>query len=77
MTLVFLHGSEPGAGDPREAYRSRHGWRYARRHRVENGTAVTQKVVSGTLGQLDILAQQMASPALIIVGHAWSVCGIN
>ena len=36
---------------------------------VENGTAVTQKVVSGTLGQLDILAQQMASPALIIVGR--------
>ena len=35
---------------------------------VENGTAVT-KVVSGTLGQLDILAQQMASPALIIVGR--------
>jgi hypothetical protein len=37
--------------------------------RVENGTAVTQKVVSGTLGQLDILAQQMASPALIIVDY--------
>ena len=36
---------------------------------VENATAVTQKVVSGTLGQLDILAQQMASPALIIVGR--------
>ena len=36
---------------------------------VENGTAVSQKVVSGTLGQLDILAQQMASPALIIVGR--------
>ncbi len=36
---------------------------------VENGTAVTQKVVSGTLAQLDILAQQMASPALIIVGR--------
>lgn len=36
---------------------------------VENGTVVTQKVVSGTLGQLDILAQQMASPALIIVGR--------
>ena len=36
---------------------------------VENGTAVTQKVVSGTLGQLDILAQQMARPALIIVGR--------
>ena len=36
---------------------------------VENDTAVSQKVVSGTLGQLDILAQQMASPALIIVGR--------
>lgn len=39
---------------------------------VENGTAVTQKVVSGTLGQLDILAQ-MASPALIIVGRVVSL----
>ncbi|WP_308561585.1 siroheme synthase CysG [uncultured Klebsiella sp.] len=36
---------------------------------VENGTAVTQKVVTGTLEQLDLLAQQMASPALIIVGR--------
>lgn len=36
---------------------------------VENGTAITQKVVTGTLEQLDILAQQMASPALIIVGR--------
>ncbi len=30
---------------------------------VENGTAVNQKVVTGTLERLDILAQQMASPA--------------
>ncbi|HBC5610771.1 TPA: uroporphyrinogen-III C-methyltransferase [Klebsiella oxytoca] len=36
---------------------------------VENGTAITQKVVTGTLEQLDILAKQMASPALIIVGR--------
>ncbi|MFP8737401.1 siroheme synthase CysG [Klebsiella aerogenes] len=36
---------------------------------VENGTAVNQKVVTGTLDRLDILAQQMASPALIIVGR--------
>ncbi len=35
---------------------------------VENGTAVTQKW-SAAPGQLDILAQQMASPALIIVGR--------
>ena len=36
---------------------------------VENGTAVNQKVVTGTLDRLDILAQQMASPALIIVSR--------
>ena len=36
---------------------------------VENGTTITQKVVTGTLEQLDILAKQMASPALIIVGR--------
>ncbi|HBS5678066.1 TPA: uroporphyrinogen-III C-methyltransferase [Klebsiella aerogenes] len=36
---------------------------------VENGTAVNQKVVTGTLDRLDIMAQQMASPALIIVGR--------
>ncbi|MRS17106.1 uroporphyrinogen-III C-methyltransferase [Enterobacteriaceae bacterium RIT691] len=35
---------------------------------VENGTAVTQRVVSGTLEALAELAQQVASPALIIVG---------
>ncbi len=63
-----LHGSEPGAGDPREAYRSGMAEDMPAAI-VENGTAVTQKVVSGTLGQLDILAQQMASPALIIVGR--------
>lgn len=40
---------------------------------VENGTAVSQRVVSGTLDQLDILAQQMASPALIIVGRVVSL----
>lgn len=40
---------------------------------VENGTAVSQKVVSGTLDQLDLLAQQMASPALIIVGRVVSL----
>jgi uroporphyrin-III C-methyltransferase/precorrin-2 dehydrogenase/sirohydrochlorin ferrochelatase len=36
---------------------------------VENGTAVTQRVVSGELSQLNELAQQVASPALIIVGR--------
>ena len=40
---------------------------------VENGTAVSQKVVTGTLDQLDVLAQQMASPALIIVGRVVSL----
>ncbi len=35
---------------------------------VQNGTATTQKVVSGTMNQLAELAQQVASPALIIVG---------
>jgi len=36
---------------------------------VENGTAITQRVVDGELSQLGELAQQMASPALIIVGR--------
>ncbi|BBQ81906.1 MULTISPECIES: siroheme synthase CysG [Enterobacteriaceae] len=36
---------------------------------VENGTAVNQRVVDGQLTQLGELAQQMASPALIIVGR--------
>lgn len=40
---------------------------------VENGTAVSQRVVAGSLDQLDILAQQMASPALIIVGRVVSL----
>lgn len=35
---------------------------------VENGTSVRQKVVSGRLSQLEELAQQVQSPALIIVG---------
>ncbi|WP_058910367.1 siroheme synthase CysG [Entomohabitans teleogrylli] len=36
---------------------------------VENGTAVKQRVVAGTLSQLSELAQQVESPALIIVGR--------
>lgn len=36
---------------------------------VENGTAVKQRVVSGTLAQLGELATQVESPALIIVGR--------
>ncbi|MGU3415236.1 siroheme synthase CysG [Enterobacteriaceae bacterium C34A] len=36
---------------------------------VENGTAISQRVVSGELSQLSELAQQVASPALIIVGR--------
>lgn len=36
---------------------------------VDNGTAVNQRVVDGQLTQLGELAQQMASPALIIVGR--------
>lgn len=35
---------------------------------VENGTAVTQRVVTGTLAQLGVLAQQVVSPSLIVVG---------
>ena len=36
---------------------------------VENGTSVKQRVVSGELRQLGELAQQVESPALIIVGR--------
>ena len=36
---------------------------------VENGTAVTQRVIDGTLTQLGELAQQMNSPSLIIIGR--------
>jgi len=36
---------------------------------VENGTSVQQRVVSGDLSQLGELAQQVESPALIIVGR--------
>jgi uroporphyrin-III C-methyltransferase/precorrin-2 dehydrogenase/sirohydrochlorin ferrochelatase len=36
---------------------------------VENGTAVNQRVVDGTLDQLGELATQVGSPALIIVGR--------
>jgi uroporphyrin-III C-methyltransferase / precorrin-2 dehydrogenase / sirohydrochlorin ferrochelatase len=36
---------------------------------VENGTAIKQRVVDGTLAELGALAQQMESPALIIVGR--------
>jgi len=35
---------------------------------VENGTAINQRVVDGTLNQLGELADKMASPSLIIVG---------
>ncbi|WP_330985015.1 MULTISPECIES: siroheme synthase CysG [Enterobacterales] len=36
---------------------------------VENGTTIKQRVVAGTLDELSALAQQVASPALIIVGR--------
>ena len=36
---------------------------------VENGTAITQRVVNGALTQLGELAQQVESPALIVVGR--------
>lgn len=36
---------------------------------VENGTAITQRVVDGVLTQLSELAQQVESPALIVVGR--------
>lgn len=36
---------------------------------VENGTSVKQRVVNGELTQLGELAQQVESPALIIVGR--------
>lgn len=35
---------------------------------VENGTTVRQRVVSGTLTQLETLATRVTSPSLIIVG---------
>lgn len=40
---------------------------------VENGTAVNQRVVDGTLNQLGELAAQVESPALIIVGAVVSL----
>lgn len=36
---------------------------------VENGTTIKQRVVNGERSQLGELAQQVASPALIIVGR--------
>ncbi len=36
---------------------------------VENGTSIKQRVVNGVLTQLGELAQQVESPALIIVGR--------
>ncbi|MNF17218.1 Siroheme synthase [compost metagenome] len=36
---------------------------------VENGTAITQRVVTGVLTELGELAQQVESPALIVVGR--------
>ena len=36
---------------------------------VENGTSIKQRVVSGVLTQLGDLAQQVESPALIVVGR--------
>ena len=36
---------------------------------VENGTSTRQRVVSGTLAQLETLAAQVSSPSLIIVGQ--------
>lgn len=36
---------------------------------VENGTAIVQRVVDGTLSELGTLAQQVQSPSLIIVGR--------
>lgn len=36
---------------------------------VENGTAIVQRVVDGTLSELGMLAQQVQSPSLIIVGR--------
>ena len=42
---------------------------------VENGTAITQRVIDGQLTQLGELAQQMASPALIIVGRVVGLRG--
>lgn len=36
---------------------------------VENGTSIKQRVVDGVLTQLGELAQQVESPALIVVGR--------
>ncbi|SKA35774.1 uroporphyrinogen-III C-methyltransferase [Photobacterium toruni] len=35
---------------------------------IERGTTIHQRVLTGELAQIDILAQQAASPALIIIG---------
>ena len=40
---------------------------------VENGTAIKQRVVDGTLAELGELAQQVVSPSLIIVGRVVSL----
>ena len=42
---------------------------------VESGTAINQRVVDGKLSQLGELAEQMASPALIIVGRVVGLRG--
>jgi uroporphyrin-III C-methyltransferase/precorrin-2 dehydrogenase/sirohydrochlorin ferrochelatase len=42
---------------------------------VENGTAVAQRVVDGTLAQLNTLAQQVQSPGLIIIGRVVALRG--
>ncbi|MFW0764917.1 siroheme synthase CysG [Trabulsiella odontotermitis] len=40
---------------------------------VENGTAIKQRVVDGTLAELGELAQQVVSPSLIIIGRVVSL----
>lgn len=40
---------------------------------VENGTTASQRVVSGTLAELGVLAQQVNSPSLMIIGRVVSL----
>lgn len=63
-----LHGAESGSDYPEKliAFGMQADMPVAL---VENGTSVKQRVVHGVLTQLGELAQQVESPALIIVGR--------
>ena len=42
---------------------------------VENGTTTRQRVVTGTLSELEALAGQVTSPSLMIIGSVVSLRG--